>query len=130
LAQEPADGSRELALYAAQLALEKKGHDLKLMEVGQVSIVADFFLICTGNTAVQVRSICDHLLETLKNKNFYALRVEGYKEAWWVVLDYGFLVIHVFQPEARSFYDLERLWYEAPQLFIDSEGTALPATLE
>jgi len=127
LAQEPADSSRELALYAAQLVLGKKGHDLKLMEVGKVSIVADFFLICTGNTAVQVHSICDHLLETLKQKNYYALRVEGYKEAWWVVIDYGFLVIHVFQPEARSFYDLERLWYEAPQVFIDSEGNTLPA---
>jgi ribosome-associated protein len=126
LAQEPATGSKELALYAAQLALEKKGHDLKLMEVGKVSIIADYFLICTGNTAIQVSAICDHLLERLKQKNYYTLRVEGLKEAWWVVLDYGFLVIHVFQPEARAFYDLERLWHEAPQLFVDGGCEGLP----
>jgi ribosome-associated protein len=128
LAQEPATSSKELALYAAQLASEKKGHDLKLMEVGRVSIVADYFLICTGNTAIQVNAICEHLLENLKLKDCYTLRIEGLKEAWWVVLDYGFLVVHVFQPEARAFYDLERLWYEAPQLFIDSGSGSLPLT--
>jgi ribosome-associated protein len=128
LAQEPATSSKELALYAAQLASEKKGHDLKLMEVGRVSIVADYFLICTGNTAIQVNAICEHLLENLKLKDCYTLRIEGLKEAWWVVLDYGFLVVHVFQPEARAFYDLERLWYEAPQLFIDSCSGSLPLT--
>jgi ribosome-associated protein len=128
LAQEPATSSKELALYAAQLASEKKGHDLKLMEVGRVSIVADYFLICTGNTSIQVNAICEHLLENLKLKDCYTLRIEGLKEAWWVVLDYGFLVIHVFQPEARAFYDLERLWYEAPQLFIDGGSGSLPLT--
>lgn len=126
MAQEPATGSRELALYAAQLASEKKGHELKLMEVGRVSIVADYFLICTGNTAIQVKAICEHLLESLKQQNFYPLRVEGLKEAWWVVLDYGFLVVHVFQPDARAFYDLERLWYEAPQVFFNGGGEGLP----
>ena len=130
MAQEPATGSRELALYAVQLASEKKGHDLKLIEVGRVSIVADYFLICTGNTAIQVKAICEHLLEGLKQKGTYTLRVEGLKEAWWVVLDYGFLVIHVFQPEARAFYDLERLWYEAPQLFVESGGEGLPLSTD
>jgi ribosome-associated protein len=130
LAQEPATSLKELALYAAQLASEKKGHDLKLIEVGKVSIVADFFLICTGNTAIQVNAICDHLLENLKLRDCHTLRIEGLKEAWWVVLDYGFLVIHIFQPEARAFYDLERLWYEAPQLFIDSDRESRPLTTD
>ncbi len=130
MAQEPATSSKELALYAAQLASEKKGHDLKLMEVGRVSIVADYFLICTGNTAIQVKAICEYLLENLKQKDCYTLRVEGLKEAWWVILDYGFIVIHVFQPEARAFYDLERLWYEAPQLFINAGNEGLPLTAD
>lgn len=130
MAQEPATSLKELALYAAQLASEKKGHDLKLMEVGRVSIVADYFLICTGNTAIQVNAICEHLLENLKQNDCYPLRVEGLKEAWWVVLDYGFLVIHVFQPEARAFYDLERLWYEAPQLFVGGGGECLPLSTD
>lgn len=114
MAREQANSSRDLALFAAQLALEKKGHDLHLLEVGQVSIIADYFLLATGNTAVQVHAIADHLVESLKKAGFYTLRIEGYREGWWVVLDYGGLVVHIFQPEARIFYDLERLWSEAP----------------
>jgi ribosome-associated protein len=114
LASEQANDSRELALFAAHLALEKKGHDLYLMEVGQVSIIADYFLLITGNTAIQVHALSNHLVESLKKEGFYALRIEGHREGWWVILDYGSLVIHIFQPEARAFYDLERLWSEAP----------------
>ncbi len=120
MAQVTAGDSRELALYAAELVSEKKGHELYLLEVGQVSIVADYFLLVTGTTAVQVRTICDHLTEKLKKKGFQALRIEGYSEAWWVVLDYGILVIHLFQPEARTFYDLERLWGEAPRVMLET----------
>jgi len=87
---------RELAHYAAQLALEKKGLDILLLEVGQVSIVADYFLLGTGNTAVQVHSICGHLLENMKKAGHQALRVD-----------------------ARIFYDLERLWSEAPLVKLD-----------
>lgn len=121
MAQVPAGNPRELALYAAELASDKKGHDLYLLEVGQVSIIADYFLLVTGTTAVQVRTICDHLVETLKKEGYQAIRVEGNSEAWWVVLDYGFLVIHVFQPEARTFYDLERLWSEAPRIMLEQD---------
>ena len=121
MAQTLAGNPRELALYAAELASGKKGHDLYLLEVGQVSIVADYFLLVTGTTAIQVKTICDHLMETLKKKGFQTIRVEGYSEAWWVVLDYGFLVIHVFQPEARAFYDLERLWSEAPRIMLEQD---------
>jgi len=121
LAGEPANGSRDLALYAVQLALEKKGQDVHLLEVGQISIIADFFLLVTGNTVVQVHAVCDHISESLKKENIYLLRVEGYREGWWVVLDYGGLVIHVFQPEARIFYDLERLWSSAPLINLDEQ---------
>ncbi len=118
MAREQANDSRELALFAVQLALEKKGHDLHLMEVGQVSIIADYFLLITGNTAIQVHAISDCLVEGFKKEGLYALRIEGHKEGWWVVLDYGSLVVHIFQPEARTFYDLERLWSEAPLVIL------------
>ena len=124
MAGEQANSYRELALFAAQLALEKKGHDVHLLEVGQVSIIADYFLLVTGNTAVQVHALSDHLTESLKKEGRYALRTEGYREGWWVVLDYGGLVVHIFQPEARIFYDLERLWSEAPLVSLeDHEGS-------
>ncbi len=118
MAQITAGDSRELALYAAELALEKKGLDLYLLEVGQVSIVADYFLLITGTTAIQVKTLCDHLIEKLKQRDVRPMRIEGYSEGWWVVLDYGTLVIHLFQPEARTFYDLERLWSEAPRIML------------
>jgi len=120
LAQLSAGSSRKLALYATELATDKKGSDLCLLEVGRVSIVADYFLLVTGNTAVQVKTICDHLIESMKKQGHQALRVEGYREAWWVVLDFGLIVVHIFQPEARVFYDLERLWSDAPQVMMET----------
>ncbi len=122
MANESAKSTRELALYAAQLALDKKGHDLHLLEVGKVSIIADYFLLITGISSIQVHAICDHLVETFKKEGYYALRIEGYREGWWVIIDYGGLVIHIFLPEARVFYDLERLWSEAPRVYLDEPG--------
>jgi len=116
LTWEPDSGSRELAFYAVELAAEKKAQDIRLLEVGKMSIIADYFLIGSGASTVQVHAICDNLIETLKQEGYHALRIEGYREGWWVVLDYGSLVIHIFQLEAREFYDLERLWYESPKV--------------
>lgn len=117
---EPDRGSRHLALKAIKLATEKKAQDMRLLEVGKTTIIADYFLIGTGATAVQVHAICDHLTENLKKAGYHASRIEGYREGWWVVLDYGALVIHIFQPEARDFYDLDRLWSEAPRVNLEN----------
>lgn len=113
--------SRELASMAVKLAAEKKTQDMRLLEVGKISIIADYFIIGTGGSAVQVHAICDHLKENLKKAGYYASRIEGYREGWWVVLDYGSVVIHIFQPESRDFYDLERLWSEAPRIDLEEE---------
>jgi len=107
------DNPGEMALLALQLAVEKKAIDPVLLEVGKLSIVADYFLIATGNSAVQVHAICDHLVDKMKEAGYLLLRVEGYREGWWIVLDYGALIVHILHPEARSFYDLERLWSKA-----------------
>lgn len=124
MTREPDGGSRELASKAIELAAEKKVQDMRLLEVGKVSIIADYFIIGTGGTAVQVHAICDHLIENLKKSGHYASRIEGYREGWWVILDYGSVVIHIFQPESRDFYDLERLWTEAPKLDLEDEEGA------
>lgn len=118
MSREPGDNPRELSLLAAQLAVEKKAINPVLLEVGKISIVADYFLIAAGTSAVQVRAICDHLLENIKEAGCPLFHIEGYREGWWVVLDYGALVIHLLQPEARDFYDLERLWSKAPAVEI------------
>lgn len=114
MSREPGDNPRDMAHLAARLAADKKAIDPVLLEVGKVSVVADYFLIATGNSAAQVHTICDHLLDNMKEAGFSLLRIEGYREGWWVVLDYSALIIHLFQPEAREFYDLERLWSKAP----------------
>jgi len=123
LTREPDSGSRELASMVINLAAEKKAQDIRLLEVGKISIVADYFIIGTGGSAVQVHAICDHLVENLKKAGCYASRIEGYREGWWVILDYGSVVVHIFQPEGREFYDLERLWTEAPQVDLEEDGT-------
>lgn len=79
--------------------------------------MTDYFLICHGSSDRLVQAISDHLLEMMKEKGVRALGVEGYTEGRWILLDFGDLVIHVFFEETRRFYDLERLWGHAPQLY-------------
>ena len=116
MSREAGAGSRELASLAAGLMLEKKAQDLVLLETGKISIIADYFLIGSGTTSVQLHAICDYLRLKLKEAGYNLLRLEGYREGWWILMDYGGLVIHLFQPEARAFYNLERLWSQAPML--------------
>lgn len=120
--QERDNNSREIAKLAANLVREKKGNDLVLLEVTQVTYLADYFLICTGTSAQQVQTISDHLKEEMKKAGNPLLRLEGYREARWVLLDYGSLVVHIFQPEDREFYNLERLWDSASKISITVEN--------
>ena len=128
--EKPLKASRRLSLKVLELARDKKGLDLRLLEVGKISIVADYFLLITGTNVIQVKSIADHITLSLKKEGLLPLRVEGYREGWWIIIDYGTLVVHVFQPEAREFYNLERLWADAPLLeesFEKGADTADPA---
>lgn len=105
---------KELATRAAEYALEKKAADVKLLDLRDISDVADFFLICSGNSDVQVRAIADHIEMELKKKHATrVLGVEGLPSANWVLLDYVDVIIHIFLPEKRNFYGLELLWGDA-----------------
>ncbi len=106
--------AKEFALKAVRLLNEKKAMDIILLELVNVSLIADYFIICNGTSTIQTRAFCDHLLENLPGEEDYSLlRVEGYKDAGWILMDYGVLVIHIFIAEERSFYNLERLWGKA-----------------
>lgn len=104
-----------LANMVQDLAADKKASDILALEVGKVSTVADYFIIATGNTKAQVHAIADHIQKTLKEEGHPPLHREGYNEGLWVLLDYGSIVVHIFQPEERKFYNLERIWNHAPR---------------
>jgi len=98
---------------AVAAALDRKAHDLRVLHLGPVSDFTDYFLICSGTSERQVQAISEAIQESLAAEGVRPLHVEGQRSGNWVLLDYGDLVAHVFQPEPRSFYGLERLWSDA-----------------
>jgi ribosome-associated protein len=108
--------ARSRALECVRFALDKKAYDLVLMEVGDLTSIADFFLICTGRSDTQVQAIASSIEESLARQGIKPLSVEGYSHGQWVVVDYGDVVVHVFNEPVRAFYDLERLWARAPRV--------------
>ena len=100
--------------YAVTRALdEKKGMNIKLLRISEVSTLADYFLICTGTSNTHVKTLCDFAEYTLEELGEPMLGREGHRGNSWELLDYGSIVVHVFTEEAREFYALERLWADA-----------------
>ncbi|MBI2962212.1 MAG: ribosome silencing factor [Deltaproteobacteria bacterium] len=103
----------EKALLCTRLALDRKAHDLQLLDVSKLTSVADYFLICTGRSDTQVRAIAQHIEEGLRAVGVQPLAQEGTSRGQWVLMDYGDVVVHVFYQPIRAFYDLEGLWRKA-----------------
>ena len=97
-------------------ALGKKASQVVLLDVGELTSVADAFLICSGRSNRQVTAIADYVLRSLKKQGRKPLSVEGKNEGHWVLLDYGEVIIHIFYEPLRSFYDLEGLWIDAKRV--------------
>ncbi len=113
----PIDEVREWARMAARAAASKGGTDTMVLEVGQVLAITDAFVITSGRNSRQVATIAEEVEHRLKAGGGPSpLRVEGRELAEWVLLDYGDFVVHVFLDETRRFYDLERLWADAPRV--------------
>ena len=105
-----------LALHATEAALSKKAEDIVLMDMRNVSGVADFFLVCTGTSDLQIKAISDAIKEAIwEAADERPWHMEGLESKQWVLLDYVDLVVHLFSKEKRTFYDLERLWGDAPR---------------
>ena len=105
---------RETALLCVRYALDKKAYDLLLMDVGECTSLAEFFLICTGRSDTQVQAIAQSIEENLRALGRKPRMVEGLRSGQWVLMDYGDVVVHIFLESVRAFYDLERLWARAP----------------
>ena len=107
---------KEIAIAVTKALDEKKGMDIKLLKIDQVSSLADYFLICTGTSNTHVRTLCDYAEFVLEELGEPMLGREGHRGNAWELLDYGTIVVHVFTAEAREFYNLERLWADAESI--------------
>jgi len=119
-----------LAQHAVDAALDKKARDLVVMDMRQVSGMADFFVLCTGESDLQIRAIADAVEERIAQQcQERPWHVEGREHLQWVLLDYVDLVVHIFTPEKRAFYNLERLWGDAPQELVPETGSGVTVRL-
>lgn len=98
---------------AARAASDKKARDIKVLDLRDITVIADYFVLCTGDSTTQVKAVSDWIEETLQNHDIRPLRIEGATYAHWVLIDYGSVVVHVFEAETRSYYDLDKLWIDA-----------------
>jgi ribosome-associated protein len=103
-----------------KVILTRKAVGVVVLDVHDLTSLADFFIICSGKSNRQVSAIADHVQRELKTAGIRPLSVEGAREGHWVLMDYGYVVIHVFYEPVRQFYDLEGLWADAPRVKIES----------
>ena len=104
---------KELALTAAKALDAKKGENIQLLKTRELTTLADYFVICTASSSTHVKTLTDAVEAAADDVGEPVLRREGHRSGSWVLLDYGCVIVHVFQDEARKFYDLERLWSDA-----------------
>jgi ribosome-associated protein len=114
--------SREKAQVVAQASLERAAEEVVALDVRKAVSFADIFVICTGRSDRQVRSITDAIEEAVLERGERPLGIEGYDEGRWVLMDLADVIVHVFQHELRRRYDLERLWSDAPKLDLRIDG--------
>lgn len=107
---------REVAIWAAKAAAEKRASDIRILDLRGIFPVADYFVICSGRSATQIAAIAQEIQDRLGKLGHRFFRRQGTPESEWVLLDYGDVVVHIFSGEARAFYALERLWGDAPEI--------------
>jgi len=114
-----------LASFAVDAMLDKKAHDVTVMDMHEVSGVADYFVICTGDSELQIKAIADEIRERIRNEcQERPWHTEGTGHHQWVLLDYVDVVVHIFDTERRTYYDLERLWGDAPKERVPDDGSS------
>jgi ribosome-associated protein len=114
---EPREGVHlepmELARKAVDAASDRQAADIVLLDIRSVSLLADYFVICSAETERQVKAVVDSVVEALEKEGQRPLHIEGNAASGWVLLDYGSVIVHVFSPAEREYYHLERLWAQA-----------------
>ena len=116
--------SRDLAIAAARAAADKQGERVVVLDVRELIVITDYFVIASGGSERQVRTIVEEVEKSLRDLGTKPIRREGEDDRRWVLLDYFDIVVHVFAPEERDYYDLERLWRDAPTVGWENVGAA------
>ena len=110
------DRSAELARTAISALEDKKAEDVRVIDIGDVSVLADYFIIANGNNRTQVQAMADEVEQRLGRAGAEPKQIEGYQTGNWVLLDFGDVIIHIFDAQNRLFYDLERIWKDGRQI--------------
>lgn len=109
-----------MAQIACKAIDDKKGQDIKIIDIHNVSVIADYFVIASGTNSNQVQAIVDNVEEQLGRAGFEAKQIEGNRNSSWILMDYGDVIVHVFDEENRLFYDLGRIWRDGKVLEMDA----------
>ena len=112
--------SKEMARLAIQALEDKKAEDIKVIDISEVSVIADYFIIANGTNRSQIQAMSDNVEEILGRAGYPLKQIEGYQNANWVLLDFNDVIIHIFDKENRLFYDLERIWRDGKLIETDS----------
>ncbi len=111
--------SRDRALEAVRAALDKKAKDVLVLDLQGLTTITDYFVICSGESTPQVKAIEEEIKERFSREGLKPLGVEGLKNSLWVLMDYGDVIIHIFEEQTRAFYELEKLWIDAKRIRLE-----------
>ena len=102
--------SKEMTSIAIRALEDRKAEDIRVIDITEVSVIADYFIIASGTNALQVQALADSVEESLGKAGYEPRHIEGYRSANWILMDYNDIIVHIFSDEQRIFYDLERIW--------------------
>ena len=111
--------AKEMAKMAIEALEDKKAEDIRIIDISEVSVIADYFIIASGGNRNQIQTLCDNVQETLGRAGCPERQTEGYQTANWILMDFGDVIVHIFDRENRRLYDLERIWRDGKQMEIE-----------
>lgn len=114
------NNSQEMVRLAISALEDKKGNDIQVIDIREVSVIADYFIIASGSNANQVQTLSDNVDEVLGRAGYELRQTEGYASAAWILMDFNDVIVHIFSEEDRSFYDLERIWKDGKPVDINT----------
>ncbi len=111
--------AKDIAKLAYAALADKKGEDIRIIDISKISVLADYFIIASGSNKNQVQAMADNVQDELLKSGIEVKQIEGYQSGNWILMDYGDIIIHVFSSEDRLFYDLERIWRDGASISVE-----------